>query len=466
VTTSTLAKTSSKKTSPATTAPPRTVTVVHDEVIKEQPIVVTVHQATTTTSAAVHSSEAATPTTTAAPTTTVPKTTTTTTAKVQLTYLVPTKAQLVAPSADYWGVAINGVPQGVSQLNALDAEVGQAPSELEWFQGWDEPYPSQAVETSWQRGALPVITWETKPTFDLTPATSDPLYSLSYILSGKFDSYIQAYAQAIVAQGLPVVIRFDQEMNGTWYPWSEGLNDNASGSYVAAWQHIWNIFQAAGANNYAIWLWAPNRVNNLPKATPPLSHFYPGDQYVDWVGVDGYYRYASDQPTFADTFGETLTQLSALTSKPVFIAETGAIETNPTTGASNTANKAAWTTSLFAGLQANPQIIGFSWFDNVASTSSDGSPLINDWRLDSDPQTLLAFKTGLQSGQFSAGLIPAAGQPLPTLKESSVPSAKADAATTTTTAVTTTTTPVVPSPTTTAAATTSSSHHHHHHGNG
>jgi len=205
---------------------------------------------------------------------------------------------------------------------------------------------------------------------------------------------------------------------------------------VAAWQHIWNIFQAEGANKYAIWLWAPNRVDNLSKHTPPLSHFYPGDQYVDWVGVDAYYRYATDPPTFANTFGATLTQLSALTSKPIFIAETGAIETDPSTGASVTAAKAAWTTALFAGIQANPQIVGFNWFDNVAATTSGGVPVIDDWRLDSDPQTLLAFKTALGAGQFSVGIVPASGQPLPTLEEAS----GAVSTTTTTTTVAPTTT--------------------------
>ena len=113
----------------------------------------------------------------------------------------------------------------------------------------------------------------------------------------------------------------------------------------------------------------------------------------------------------------TLTQLSALSSKPEFIAETGAVETDPTTGASNSANKASWTTSLFAGLQANPQIVGFSWFDNVATTTTDGVVVDNDWRLDSDPETLLAFKTGLSGGQFSVGLTPASGQPAPTLEQ-------------------------------------------------
>ena len=64
-------------------------------------------------------------------------------------------------------------------------------------------------------------------------------------------------------------------MNGNWFPWSEGLNGNTAGQFVQMWQHVWNIFQAAGANTYVIWLWAPNRVDNLAHA-PSLSELYPG----------------------------------------------------------------------------------------------------------------------------------------------------------------------------------------------
>lgn len=416
---STLKASSSTKTKPAT--------VTHQlEIVKDQPFVVripsgsstrtekiveTATPARTTPPAPTGATTTTTPggTTTASPSTPKDPTTTTTRPKTTTTtspYLVPTKAALLSPAADYWGVAINGVPGGVSQLNALDAEVGEAPSTLEWFQGWDESFPSQYVQTSWQRGALPLLTWESKPTVDSTPATSDPQYSLSKILAGNFDSYLSTFAHSVAATGMPVVIRFDQEMNGNWYPWSEGVNGNAPGSFAATWQHVWDIFQTAGANKYVIWMWAVNRMDRLPKATPALGELYPGDQYVDLVGIDAYWRYATDPPTFAGTFGKTLGGLAALTTKPVFIAETSAIETDPTTGASQAVNKAAWTTSFFAGLQGDPQIIGFSWFDNVAAPTSDGTTVENDWRIDSDPQTLLAFKTGLAAGNFLRGLMP------------------------------------------------------------
>ncbi len=326
------------------------------------------------------------------------------------TFTVEAKPSLIAPTSDYWGISINGVPQGMPQLNALDTEVGSAPSELTWYQGWDEPYPGQTVESAWQRGALSMITWESKPTLDTTPAQSDPAYSLREIINGNYDSYLQTFAQAVTAEGLPVVIRLDQEMNGNWFPWSEGVNGNTSGQFVQMWQHVWNIFQAAGANRYVIWLWAPNRVDNLAHA-PSLSELYPGDAYVDWVGIDAYWRYTLEAPTFAAVLGKSIAALDAVTARPIYIAETAGIETDPTTGNDVGPEKVEFTANLFAGIELDPQIIGFSWFDNVATSNEDNIPVTNDWRVDSDPANLVAFKAALTAGPFLNGLMPSSGTP-------------------------------------------------------
>ncbi len=349
-------------------------------------------------------------TTTSLPTPSSSKTTSTSPPSSS-TYKVPAKSALVAPDTDYWGVSLDGVPQGTSQLNALDAAVEDAPSELTWYQGWDEPYPAQTVESSWEHEALPMITWESKPSQDTTPAQSDPAYSLSDIINGNYDTYLRTFANAVAAEGLPVVIRLDQEMNGTWFPWSEGVNGNTSGQFVQMWQHVWNIFQAAGANSDVIWLWAPNRVDNLAHA-PALGELYPGDGYVDWIGVDAYWRYSTEAPTFAAVFGRSLAALAAVTGKPIFIAETAGIETDPTTGSDVGSQKVQYTTSLLQNIESDSQIVGFSWFNNVATSSEDGVPITNDWRIDSDAANLFAFKSAVSTGPFADGLMPSSGAPV------------------------------------------------------
>ena len=255
-----------------------------------------------------------------------------------------------------------------------------------------------------------MITWQSKPTFDTTPSQSDSAYSLSDIINGNYDAYLQSFAQSVVSVGLPVVIRLDQEMNGTWFPWSEGVNGNRTGQFAQMWQHVWSIFQTAGANADVIWLWAPNRVDNLSHA-PALSELYPGDSYVNWVGIDAYWRYTTEAPTFAAVFSRSIAALSAVTTEPIYIAETAGIESDPTSGADVSTEKVQFTSNLFAGIEANPQIIGFSWFDNVATSSEDNVPITNDWRVDSDPANLVAFRAALVAGPFLDGLMPSTGPP-------------------------------------------------------
>ncbi|TLM74721.1 hypothetical protein FDW81_04725 [Pseudarthrobacter sp. NamB4] len=72
--------------------------------------------------------------------------------------------------------------------------------------------------------------------------------------------------------------------NGNWYPWSEQVNGNSAGDYVAAWRHVHSVVTAAGATNVT-WMWNPN----LPYwGSVPLTGLYPGAAYVDAVALDGY----------------------------------------------------------------------------------------------------------------------------------------------------------------------------------
>jgi hypothetical protein len=320
---------------------------------------------------------------------------------VSATVTAPTKAELLDPSTRYYGMYTQQAPFNYATMDQTSDEVGVQPNMVGYFQGWDEPFRADAVTDAWSHNQLPLLTWESQPSDAQTNSPDQPAYSLPKILAGQFDPYIEQYAKSIVATGLPLVIRFDHEMNSTWYPWVEddghgnSVNGNQPGDYVKVWQHVWNIFQAAGANQYVIWDWSPNIINNLTPAHQTLAYnesLYPGDQYVDWVGLSGYLRppYATNQAyTFDYTFTPSLNILRQITNKPIILSEVGASETG--------GHKVAWITSFFQAL-AEPQnadIIGFAWFDEAISTYIDGVLGTNDWRVDSRPDTLAAFIAGL-----------------------------------------------------------------------
>ncbi|WP_166871658.1 glycoside hydrolase family 26 protein [Salinibacterium sp. ZJ450] len=313
----------------------------------------------------------------------------------------PAIDQLLNPSSKYFGMYTEQAPFNWATFDDTASRIGVNPGFVGYFGGWDENFRANAVQRSWETDRLPVLTWESRPIAAKNDEVNAPEYSLPRILDGAFDEYLHQYARDVVATGLPLGIRLNHEMNGVWYPWSEmdskgnPINGNRPGDYAKVWKHVHDIFEAEGANDLVIWIWAPNRVDNVPAShkTPEyLASLYPGDEYVDWIGLSGYLRpaYKSDfKPTFDYTFGASLAAVRQVADKPILLAEVGASEVG--------GYKPKWITSFFESLARpeNDDIIGFGWFNLAVTTYVEGERLTNDWRVTSRPDSLEAFIAGI-----------------------------------------------------------------------
>lgn len=340
----------------------------------------------------------------------------------------PTLAALAAPEDRYFGLYTEQAPFNWATFDAAATKLETAPSMVGYFGGWDEAFRPEAVKRAWAKNMLPMLTWESRPIEAKNNVVDEPDYTLPTILGdpengvdGAFDDYLRQYAKDIVANDLPLAIRFDHEMNGIWYPWAESnsrlesLNGNRPGDFVKVWQHVHDIFEEEGANELVLWVWSPNIINNLPATHKPLEYLqslYPGDEYVDWVGVSGYLRpayKAENDFSFDYTFGATLDQLRLIApGKPIILAEVGASETG--------GHKVAWLESLFDALAdpANADVIGLAWFNLAVSTYTEGELGTNDWRVDSRPEALAAFREGLARVDTDFGPI---AMPIPVLPQ-------------------------------------------------
>lgn len=336
----------------------------------------------------------------------------------------PSLAQLIHPSTRQFGLYTAQSPFNWAGWDEIVGKVGVQPTIAGYFQGWDKPFRSDAVVRAWRKGAMPLLSWESIDSSAGNDQAIDPAYSLPRIIGGAYDDYLRSYARDIVALGLPLAIRLDHEMNGSWYPWGERSwgggfqNGNHKGDYVAMWRHVHDIFEQEGANAYVLWIWAPNIVNRLPSYARSSSWYmkslYPGDAYVDWVGLSGYFRppYASDQtPTFSYTFDRSLAQLREVApGKPILLAEVGASEVGD--------QKPEWVTSFFDAFAdpAYDDIVGFAWFHHAITTYSGGTRVTNDWRIDSRRDSLQAFVDGITdpAAGFVSGSVTAAATPAPT----------------------------------------------------
>jgi hypothetical protein len=301
---------------------------------------------------------------------------------------LPPAAQVLSVSAvreqqGVFGLHTREAPWWMGELDYVSRLIGKAPNNLLFFSNWAAPFPAKQVQTAWGRGMTPQIAWE-----PVVPgADSQP--TLREIIDGEWDPYIDEWAASAAAHGQPIVLRLAAEMNGNWYSWSETVNGNQQGEFVEMWRHVHDRFDAAGADN-VVWLWSVNRTDNLSR---DIVDFWPGAAYTDWVGVSGYWRgyQGAPSPTFDAIFDKTMNEIRAITNKPILLAEIGA-------GTTVDADRVTWMNSVFAGLDANPDIIGFVYFNDSKSGG--------DWRVQFSQTLVDAFAAGLADARWKSGSLP------------------------------------------------------------
>ncbi|MGN6606650.1 MAG: glycoside hydrolase family 26 protein [Jatrophihabitans sp.] len=277
-----------------------------------------------------------------------------------------------------WGVTGPGVPSDLSGLDQLTGATGSAPGVVMFYVAWSlhSAFPTASAAAIAQHHAVPEVTWEP---WDPSQGVTQPTYSLARITSGAFDSYLRSWAQGIKAYGAPVRLRFAHEMNGSWYPWAEGVNGNKPGSYVVAWNHVRAVFAKAGVRNVT-WVWCPN----VPfTGSTPLGGLFPGDANVDEVALDGYnwgttQSWGSTWQSFAQVFGPGVAQLSSLSTKPISIGEVGTTDVG--------GDKPQWIRDMWTTLASWPRVRGLVWFDFAKEC---------DWRIESSADSFAAFTGGL-----------------------------------------------------------------------
>ena len=144
-----------------------------------------------------------------------------------------------------------------------------------------DKFPAELLYKIRKAGSIPMITWEPYshnfPEFKNDKGLSADWRVFEAINKGRFDKYITAYANKIRDFGEPVMIRFAHEMDNPSYPWSFYGGGNTPDEFVLAHQYIVKFFDKMGATNVT-WVWNPWEEDELEK-------YYPGDDFVDWIGV-------------------------------------------------------------------------------------------------------------------------------------------------------------------------------------
>lgn len=256
-------------------------------------------------------------------------------------------------------------------------------------------------------GAVPVIQLTPQPVFKDDPWYI-PDYALQRIIDGNFDDALSRnVADVIKRYGKPVMMSFAGEMNGDWYSYSGifqggdtttefGDPSKADGPerYVAAYRHIIELFQDREVNNVT-WLFHPNDISYPEEAWNSIKAYYPGDEYIDWVGISLYGADSPDAPwdSFESRMNLIYSELTSLfPNKPFMLAEWGVGEW-PEKG-----DKAAWITEAFTTLQSKYTHIKCAIYWHEKWENDDGS--WSDLRINSSDEALNAYKNGISSDYF------------------------------------------------------------------
>ncbi len=228
--------------------------------------------------------------------------------------------------------------------NDIETHAGKKMSIIHWGQAWQasggtyNSFPTSLMEKVRSRGAVPMINWGSWQCC----SASQPAYKLTNITRGDYDSYITTWARAAKAWGKPFFLRFDHEMNiGGEFSWNFADGVNTSADYVAMWRHVHDIFTREGVTN-ATWVWNPNIYFLSGSKAQPFGQAYPGDNYVDWVGLDGYNK--GGWSTFSQLYADSYKVLGTLApSKPIMLCEWSSMEAKDYTGVDDGGvKKAAW----------------------------------------------------------------------------------------------------------------------------
>jgi hypothetical protein len=201
---------------------------------------------------------------------------------------------------------------------------------------------------------------------------------ISTLVSGRFDRQIREDARIAAAYDGPILLRFAQEMNGAWFPHRSAEPEQ----FVASWIRYVKIFRAEGADNVSF-VWTPS-VEGVVGARP-MEPYFPGDEYVDYVGLDGYDWGGDRDLSFGEVFAASYERLTRLSAKPVVIGETGAA---PGPG------KPEWIRAGFLREvpQRFPAIVAIAWFSKDLSAAGQ-----RDWRIESPPEAAAAWREVTES---------------------------------------------------------------------
>jgi hypothetical protein len=264
----------------------------------------------------------------------------------------------------------------MAAVRELENSIGRHLDVVHIYTAWGETWGAYNSENIRQLylaagdGRRALVTWEP---WILGRGVDQGDFALDRIAAGSFDTYIRTWARGLRSFPSVIYLRPMHEMNGDWYPWGIGVNGNSPQDYIRAWRHIWGMFEREQVTNVR-WIWCPYAVDS--SASEMLELAYPGDEYVDLLGLDVYNWGTSARHNDGaqdlgrwegvdECLGAAYRRISRFAPQPIWLAEVGCAEDG--------GDKAQWLKSLLD----SPD------YDRISALVFFDVDKERDWRVDS-----------------------------------------------------------------------------------
>ena len=265
-------------------------------------------------------------------------------------------------------------------------------------------FPESAVRRIHAAGSVPFIRLMARSGF--REGGPDPRYTMQRIIDGDFDAELTEWGKRAAQVPYPLLIEFGTEVNGFWFPWNGKWNGGgATGDYgdpdvpdgperfIDAYRHVHDVIEGSGADSLT-WFFHPDAAG-WPKAPwNSIASYWPGDGYVDWIGVSVYGPLTLDEGWgrgFTAKLDGAYPKLAALApDKPIAVLEYGARQGH---------RKAAWIAKAIAAVARRrwPRVRGLAyWHEGWRNDDGSASRLY----IDSDPESLRAYRRGIGRPAF------------------------------------------------------------------
>jgi hypothetical protein len=204
-------------------------------------------------------------------------------------------------------------------------------------------------------------------------------------LNGVYDEFLRNYARTVAEFGHPVLFRLGNEMNGDWCAYSGYNTSRDPRIFVEFYRYVYSFFEDAGADN-VIWVWNPNG-----KSFPDFSWndelmYYPGDEYVDVVGMTlyntGSYYQGESWSSFAELYDGLYRSYVERYGKPLMITEFASARVG--------GDKQRWVEDMLARIGDYDRIKMAVWWDG-ADFDSDGR-IARSYYIDDPPTLIRTFR--------------------------------------------------------------------------